>query len=99
MISRTNAPRQPIPFGSRTSSHEASRSAVHHPAPHAHRTAALGVRAADLQAKYLGHGSLSVRSTVSGQLYRFVGHGDTLPIDCRDLLMMQRLPDLLISRA
>ncbi|WP_374319148.1 hypothetical protein [Aquabacterium sp.] len=98
MISRTHAPRQPIPFGSRTTSHDAARSAVHHTTPHTHRVAAHGARGADIQAKYLGHGSLSVRSTLSGQFYRFVGHGDTLPIDSRDLLMMQRLPDLLISR-
>jgi len=99
MISRSNPPRQPIPFGSRTTALGSSYAAVQRPAPLSHLTAAHGTRQHDLVAKYLGHGSLSVRSTMSGQFYRFVGHGDTLPIDGRDLLMLQRLPDLLISRA
>jgi hypothetical protein len=37
---------------------------------------------------------LSVRSSTSGQHYRFVGHGDTQPVDPRDVLMLRRIPDL-----
>ncbi|AWI52293.1 hypothetical protein DEH84_01710 [Aquabacterium olei] len=45
-------------------------------------------------ARFTGQGRLSVRSSTSGQHYRFVGHGDTQPVDPRDVLMLRRIPDL-----
>jgi hypothetical protein len=54
-------------------------------------------RTTELNAKYLGGGNLSVRSSVTGRHYRFEGHGATLRIDSRDQLMLRRIPELLIS--
>ena len=47
-----------------------------------------------LHATFLGHGVLSVRSSASGALYRFDGHGARLPIDPRDALLLGRLTDV-----
>lgn len=54
-------------------------------------------RTTELNAKYLGGGNLSVRSSVTGRHYRFEGHGAVLRIDSRDQLMLRRIPELLIS--
>lgn len=51
----------------------------------------------ELRAKYLGHGALSVRSSVTGRHYRFQGHGDSQKIDKHDMLMLKRIPDLVVS--
>jgi hypothetical protein len=45
---------------------------------------------------YVGHGALSVRSSVTGRHYRFMGHGDTQPVDRHDLPMLRRIADLVI---
>lgn len=47
-----------------------------------------------MHATFLGHGVLSVRSSASGALYRFDGHGARLPIDPRDALLLGRLTDV-----
>lgn len=47
-----------------------------------------------LHATFLGQGVLSVRSSASGALYRFDGHGARLPIDPRDALLLGRLTDV-----
>ncbi len=51
-------------------------------------------RGRELRATFHGHGVLSVRSSVTGMLYRFQGHGDTLLIDSRDALLLGRLSDI-----
>lgn len=51
----------------------------------------------DLRARYLGHGALSVRSSVTGRHYRFQGHGDSQKIDKHDMLMLKRIPDLVVG--
>lgn len=51
----------------------------------------------ELRAKYVGHGALSVRSSVTGRHYRFQGHGDSQKIDKHDMLMLKRIPDLVVS--
>ena len=43
---------------------------------------------------FIGHGVLSVRSSASGALYRFQGHGASLVIDPRDALLLGRLSDV-----
>lgn len=49
------------------------------------------------QAVYHGQGVLSVRSPVTGHLYRFSGQGHTQPIDPRDRLFLSRLADLQVA--
>lgn len=49
------------------------------------------------QATYCGQGVLSVRSSVTGRLYRFEGRGCTQAIDPRDSLVLARLSDLLVE--
>ncbi|MBI2732443.1 MAG: hypothetical protein HYX44_03760 [Aquabacterium sp.] len=51
----------------------------------------------ELQARFTGHGALSVRSSVTGRHYRFQGHGDCQTIDKHDMMMLRRIPDLVIS--
>jgi len=50
-----------------------------------------------VQATYCGQGVLSVRSSVTGRLYRFEGRGCTQAIDPRDSLVLARLSDLLVQ--
>lgn len=52
---------------------------------------------AELSARYIGHGALSVRSSVTGRHYRFQGHGDCQKIDKHDMLMLKRISDLIVS--
>jgi len=47
-------------------------------------------------ARYVGHGALSVRSSVTGRHYRFQGHGDSLVIDRNDVVLLKRISDLVI---
>jgi hypothetical protein len=56
-----------------------------------------GADAPTSTAKFLGQGALSVQSTVSGKHYRFQGQGHCLIVDQRDVLMLGRIPDLLVS--
>ncbi|KGM40736.1 hypothetical protein JY96_13640 [Aquabacterium sp. NJ1] len=51
----------------------------------------------ELQARFTGHGALSVRSSVTGRHYRFQGHGDCQKIDKHDMMMLRRIPDLIVS--
>ncbi len=51
----------------------------------------------ELQARFMGHGALSVRSSVTGRHYRFQGHGDCQKIDKHDMMMLRRIPDLIVS--
>lgn len=51
----------------------------------------------ELQARFMGHGALSVRSSVTGRHYRFQGHGDSQKVDKHDMMMLRRIPDLLIG--
>jgi len=48
----------------------------------------------DMRATFHGHGVLSVRSSATGALYRFDGHGACLTIDPRDALLLGRLSDV-----
>lgn len=52
------------------------------------------LRGRELRATFHGHGVLSVRSSASGALYRFQGHGASLVIDPRDALLLGRLSDV-----
>ncbi|MDE2402826.1 MAG: hypothetical protein KGL90_14300 [Burkholderiales bacterium] len=91
MIARnTSAPTHPISFNSSMPSQAPASTP---PKPMA---LAQGQVQGSVCAKYFGHGSLSVRSSVTGQYYRFEGHGDTQPIDRRDHLMLGRIPELSI---
>jgi len=58
--------------------------------------AATAKQAAQLSAKFMGQGALSVRSSVTGRHYRFQGHGDSQAIDKHDMLMLKRIPDLVV---
>ena len=51
----------------------------------------------EVRATFRGHGVLCVRSSASGALYRFEGHGASLVIDPRDALMLRRLSDLQVD--
>lgn len=51
-------------------------------------------RGRDMHATFHGHGVLSVRSSTTGALYRFDGHGACLAIDPRDALLLGRLSDV-----
>lgn len=51
----------------------------------------------EMLAKFMGHGALSVRSSVTGRLYRFQGHGDCQKVDKHDMMMLRRIPDLIVS--
>lgn len=51
----------------------------------------------EMLAKFMGHGALSVRSSVTGRHYRFQGHGDCLKVDKHDMMMLRRIPDLIVS--
>lgn len=50
----------------------------------------------EISACYVGHGALSVRSSVTGKHYRFQGHGDSLVIDRHDVVLLKRIADLVI---
>ena len=50
----------------------------------------------ELSARYIGHGNLSVRSSVTGRHYRFQGHGDSQMVDKHDLMLLKRIADLVI---
>ncbi len=50
----------------------------------------------EVSARYIGHGALSVRSSVTGRHYRFQGHGDSLVIDRNDVVLLKRISDLVI---
>ncbi|MEY4763927.1 MAG: hypothetical protein RI907_600 [Pseudomonadota bacterium] len=52
---------------------------------------------AELVARYVGQGSLCVRSSVTGRHYRFQKHGDTLRIDKHDMMLMRRIADVELS--
>ncbi len=54
-------------------------------------------RGRDMRATFHGHGVLSVRSSTTGALYRFDGHGACLAIDPRDALLLGRLSDVHVS--
>ena len=51
----------------------------------------------DTHARYVGQGSLCVRSSVTGRHYRFSRHGDTLRIDKHDMTLMRRIADIELS--
>ena len=60
-----------------------------HHAPHGHAMT-------EISARYIGHGALSVRSSVTGRHYRFQGHGDSVVIDRNDVVLLKRISDLVI---
>ena len=64
------------------------------PLRHAALEQAPRPRGRELRATFHGHGVLSVRSSASGALYRFQGHGASLVIDPRDALLLGRLSDV-----
>lgn len=53
--------------------------------------------AREFRATFFGHGVLSVRSSATGALYRFDGHGTSLVIDPRDALLLGRLTDVRVE--
>ncbi|MBI5927589.1 MAG: hypothetical protein HY836_18535 [Aquabacterium sp.] len=61
------------------------------------RTSGKATTPTELSARYIGHGALSVRSSVTGRHYRFQGHGDSQKIDKHDMLMLKRISDLIVS--
>jgi len=55
------------------------------------------VATSELSARFVGHGALNVRSSVTGRHYRFQGHGDCQKIDKHDMMLLKRIPDLIVS--
>lgn len=109
MIARPSAQRVPIPFSAPGLGQAASPSPAAAPvvatallprrspvtvSPVAALTPVPPAQVPTRFARFTGQGRLSVRSSTSGQHYRFVGHGDTQPVDPRDVLMLRRIPDL-----
>jgi hypothetical protein len=64
------------------------------PRSHAHNHG--GSSMSEVSARYIGHGALSVRSSVTGRHYRFQAHGDSLVIDRNDVVLLKRISDLVI---
>lgn len=64
------------------------------PAPATRHGGQAPHRCRDMRATFHGHGVLSVRSSATGALYRFDGHGACLAIDPRDALLLGRLSDV-----
>lgn len=64
------------------------------PAPATRHGGPTPHRGRDMHATFHGHGVLSVRSSTTGALYRFDGHGACLAIDPRDALLLGRLSDV-----
>lgn len=95
MIPRPIVRPQPIPFAAPA---QPAHPTVKHP-PIVRRSPVMARVTADspnTTAKFMGQGALSVQSTLSGQHYRFQGHGHCLVVDPRDALMLGRIPDLLV---
>ncbi len=94
MIARTPNRPQPIPFG------HPSAAGMPPPRPKvAPARRGLGspqTPSGTRCAKFLGQGTLSVQSSLTGRLYRFQGYGHSLAIDARDALMLGRIPDLML---
>lgn len=93
--------RQPVAMTHHQATNEASRITPapqpNTPASSAARTSGKGMTPVELSARYIGHGALSVRSSVTGRHYRFQGHGDSQKIDKHDMLMLKRISDLIVS--
>jgi hypothetical protein len=51
----------------------------------------------EVRATFFGRGVLSVRSSTTGALYRFEGHGASLVINPRDALLLGRLTDVRVD--
>ncbi len=98
MIARTQPRPQPIPFGAPSvSCRPSARSTMPPMAPTVRRALSSPTPATvGASARFLGQGSLSVQSSLTGRLYRFQGHGHSLTIDSRDALMLGRIPDLML---
>ena len=98
MIARTTRRRQPIPFADLAKSegkpHQiswcATEVAAIKPISTTNKTSPLSVR-------YMGHGALSVRSSVTGRHYRFNGHGDCMMVDKHDMRLLRCIPDLIVA--
>lgn len=99
------ARRSPVRVAANDAAHHAAHNAGH-AAPAAPRPTAKqaatpttsGTPASgEMLAKFMGHGALSVRSSVTGRHYRFQGHGDCQKVDKHDMMMLRRIPDLIVS--
>lgn len=64
--------------------------------PRHHQSKQASQSMTEVSARYIGHGALSVRSSVTGRHYRFQGHGDSLVIDRHDVVLLKRISDLVI---
>lgn len=53
-----------------------------------------GPRARPRLFEFIGHGALSVTSSITGKHYRFAEHGAQLPVDPRDWSQLSRVPSL-----
>jgi hypothetical protein len=53
-----------------------------------------GPRARPRLFEFIGHGALSVTSSITGKHYRFTEHGAQLPVDPRDWSQLSRVPSL-----
>jgi len=53
-----------------------------------------GPRARPRLFEFVGHGALSVTSSITGKHYRFTEHGAQLPVDPRDWTQLSRVPSL-----
>ncbi|WP_374592345.1 hypothetical protein [Aquabacterium sp.] len=53
-----------------------------------------GPRARPRLFEFIGHGALSVTSSITGRHYRFTGHGAQLAVDPRDWSQLSRVPSL-----
>lgn len=80
-----------------TAAHTAPTAPRHTATPKATPTTSGTPASGEMLAKFMGHGALSVRSSVTGRLYRFQGHGDCQKVDKHDMMMLRRIPDLIVS--
>ncbi len=100
MIARPHIRPQPIPFTAPSPALAAPAASWMSASPIARRspvTARTSLNPSQVPVKFLGHGALSVQSSLTGRHYRFQGEGHLLQVDQRDVLMLGRIPDLLIG--
>lgn len=100
MIARTHIRPQPIPFAAPAQASAPAATSWMSSTPIVRRSpviARANLNPPQVSVKFLGHGALSVQSTLTGRHYRFQGQGHLLQVDQRDVLMLGRIPDLLIG--
>lgn len=84
---------QPMPAQVKPAS-VASSPTVRSVKPATDRPHSAGPRARPRLFEFIGHGALSVTSSITGKHYRFTEHGAQLTVDPRDWSQLSRVPSL-----